>query len=202
MAFRVGRYPRPHGTARAAAAPLRPPARRPVRRGCGRGRSRARSRGRSSSPASSSTTRRCTAIRRRPLALLNDSKQVEPRDAGGAPPGRAPRGDADLRAGDPGLRHRPQRAPPLESLGAPRRADRPRAACRGVPRRRLPARPARSAAPGGRRRRHEERGDRGSLDRREGDARPDHASSRRAPSALRLLAPRRVHHAGSLGGRA
>ena len=60
--------------------------------------------------------------------------------------------------------------------------------------------PAGAAAQRRRRRRHEERRDRGRLDRRQGDARPDHAAARRALPALRLLAPRRLHHAGALGG--
>ena len=71
-----------------------------------------------------------------------------------------------------------------------------------LPRRRLQARADRAAAPGGRRRRHEERRDRRRLDRREGDARPLHARRRRALSRLRLRLARRLHHAVAQRSRA
>ena len=64
-----------------------------------------------------------------------------------------------------------------------------------LPRRRVQARADRAAAPCGRRRRHEERRDRGRLDRRQGDARPLHAHRRRALSRLRVRLARRLHHA-------
>ena len=58
---------------------------------------------------------------------------------------RSRRGDARVGADHPGVRDRPERPPPLEPAGLARRADRPLAAGRRVPRRRLPARPARAA---------------------------------------------------------
>ena len=151
-------------------------------------RAAAASPGRSSSRASSSTTSACATTRVRPLALLNDSKQVEPEEPRGALPRRrraARRGSpcASSRRGD-----RPRRAAPVEPARAARGARRACAAGRGLPRRRLPARPARAAAPGRRRRRHEERRDRGRLDRRQGRPRPRHAPARRALPRLRLRA--------------
>ena len=58
--------------------------------------------------------------------------------------------------------------------------------------------PAAPAASRRRRRRHEERRDRGRVDRREGDARPRDAPARRALPALRLRPARRLHHARAL----
>ena len=55
--------------------------------------------------------------------------------------------------------------------------------------------PTCAAAPGDRRRRHEERRDRRGVDRRQGDARPLHAHRRRAVSRLRVRVARRLHHA-------
>ena len=61
----------------------------------------------------------------RPLALLNDSKQVDPCAARGAlPRGRALR-HPDRRARDPARRDRPRRPPPLEPA-RPARGARPR----------------------------------------------------------------------------
>ncbi len=61
--------------------------------------------------------------------------------------------------------------------------------------------PAAPGAPCSRRRRYEKRCDRRRVDHREGDARPRHAPARRALSALRLLAACRLHHTGALGRR-
>ena len=133
----------------------------------------------------------------RPLAPLNDSKQVDPAERERALPRRPRCRLADRRARHRLDRHRPPRPAPLEPLGAAHRARRAPSARRGVPRRRLPARAAGAAARRRRRRRHEERRDRRGLDRREGDARPLDAPARRALPALRLLVARRLHHARS-----
>ena len=55
--------------------------------------------------------------RTRPLALLNDSKQVEPEPREVLLRAVLARRDAGVGARDPGLRHRPQRPPPLEPAG-------------------------------------------------------------------------------------
>ena len=52
----------------------------------------------------------------------------------------------------------------------------------------------------GRRRRHEERGDRRRVDRRQGHPRPPDAADGLALSAVRLLLARRLHHADALDG--
>src|SRR5262249_22503313 len=76
-------------------------------------------------------------------------------------------------------------------------------AARGdVPRRRVQAGPDCAAAPRGRRRRREERGNRGRVDRRQGDQGSADAPDGRVVSALRLLLARGLHHAGSLRDRA
>ncbi len=136
----------------------------------------------------------------RPLALLNDSKQVEPGRARAALPRRARGRVPCLGARDRLDRHRRPRPPPLEPVGPAHRPRRPPPARRGLPRGRVPARAARAASHSRRRRRHEERGDRRRLDRRQGDAGPADAPPRRALSAVRLLVPRRVHHAGVTRG--
>ena len=137
----------------------------------------------------------------RPLALLNDSKQV----------------DADTRdelyravvacAERISVRVFPAAVIDRDGLHKCNLARVARGAV-GVParrrlaRRRLQARADRAAAPRGRRRRLQERRDRRRVDRREGDARPLHAHRRRAVSRLRVRIPRRVHHAGAHRDRA
>ena len=125
----------------------------------------------------------------RPLALLNDSKQVAPGDARGALPRRPRLRGARLGPRLPARSDRPGRParlepprPPRGALGVPAR--------RCLARRRLQARPVGAGAPSGRRRRHEERGHRRGVDRREGDPRPLHARRRRPVS--RRTASRRT----------
>ena len=138
--------------------------------------------------------------RSRPLALLNDSKQVTRRSgrscfarSSGARPDRRAGVLRRARSTATGCTARTSRARVV-----PRRA---LTAGGGVRGRRLPPRPERATAPRDRRRRHEERGDRGSLDRREGGARSRHAPDGRALPALRVLLARRLHHAEPLCGR-
>ena len=110
----------------------------------------------------------------RPLALLNDSKQLTARSARscstrswGAPSGSRAR-DRPRRS--------TERPPPLQPRRSARGSARADTAGRGMPRRRLPARPGRAGAHRGRRRRRAKRRDRGGLDRREGHPRPAHAA--------------------------
>ena len=77
--------------------------------------------------------------RTRPLALLNDSKQVEPEIREVLIRIRARGGGSGVGARDPGVRHRSRRTAPLEPQRAPRCSRRPRPARRGVSRRRLQA---------------------------------------------------------------
>ena len=129
----------------------------------------ARWRARSSSRACCSTTTACATTSVRPLASLNDSKQVSPAEreelfravvgcAARISVRVIPSSDIDRN----GL-HK------SNLVGAALRPRRSRATRRGLPRRRLSARADRAAAPRRRRRRHEERRDRGRLDRRQGD---------------------------------
>ena len=141
--FRVGRYPRGDELPdRTAPASLRPQARRALRRGRRRGRARiarrpARRRGR---PVR--LRRRCTAAARgrSPCSTTRSRSTPETREV--LFQRRARRRHAGLRARHPGVRHRPPRPPPVEPVGAACGPDRSRATGRGVPRRRLPARPA------------------------------------------------------------
>ena len=110
-------------------------------------------------------------------------------------PGRSGLRRAGLREGDLGRGDRPQRAAQVEPRGAARGAVGACAARRGLPGRRVPARAVGAAAHGRRRRRHQERGDRGGVDRRQGRPRPGDAADGRPLPAVRLLVARRLHHA-------
>ena len=159
----------------------------------GRGRSPARW----SSPASSSTTRHCvTAGSGRSRGSTTRSRST-PTSASGFTTRSSGLGDTDRRPRDRVGGDRPRGAPPVELVGAPHRPLRAAPAGRVLPRRRLPARPPGAAARRGRRRRYEERGDRGRLGRREGHTRPPDAAHGRRVSPLRVLLARRLHHTGA-----
>ena len=137
----------------------------------------------------------------RPLALLNDSKQVDPaqREELFRAVARCATRIA-VRVIPPGAIDRDglHRSNLARAARGSRGAD---AAGGGVSGRRLPARPARPAAPGRRRRRHEERRDRRRLDRRQGRPGSGDAAARRPLSRTTIRLPRRVHHAWALGDR-
>ena len=71
---------------------------------------------------------RCTGHRDAAAGAAERLEAGRARGARGAAPRRARRRGAGVGARDPGVRHRPQRAPPLEPRGAARRAHRSRAA--------------------------------------------------------------------------
>ena len=137
----------------------------------------------------------------RPLAQLNDSKQVSPEDreelfravlasAAGVSVQVVSPGEIDRvglhRSNLNGLRRA------LHALSPPAEA------CLVDGFRLGPSAPD---ARRGRRRRRAERRDRGGLDRGEGRPRPGDAADGRALSALRVLVARRVHHAAPLAAR-
>ena len=134
----------------------------------------------------------------RPLALPERLEAVLARAARGALPRRRRLRRAGRRARHPAGRHRPERAPQVEPRRAARdarRAPPPAEACLVDGFRLGPAAPEHTAVVDGD---DEERGDRGGVDRREGDARPADAPPRRALSRVRLRAARRLHHARPL----
>ena len=138
----------------------------------------------------------------RPLAGLNDSKQVAVVEREVALRGGRQLRDGDQRPDRVGRDDRPRRAAPLEPRRAQSRSRRPPSSRRGLPRRRLPARADGAAAPGRRRRGRSQRCNRRGVDRREGRARPRDAAPRCPLPALRVSLARRLHHPGTYGGRA
>ena len=199
---RASVYPRPRGSIQRPAAPrVRPQARRALRRRAPTRRVAARSPGRSSSPASCSTTRTLRDPRVRPLAPLNDSKQVAAERARGALPG-----GRRVRARD----HRAGRSRPARSTATGCTARTSPGCARCSPTSSRPPRSASSTASGsGRPRRRTARSStatrraRRSRRRRSSrrSSRPGDAAARRALPALRLRLARRLHHAGAHRGR-